>query len=484
MPSAAAASKASNGKASDGKVIEPRIRTSESGNRAYIEGKDILNMLVKYNGKFYVLVPDSLQRQPVVQGDSNSNTFLRQCYLVFGTITAVFLSYIWMSAVCRVHNDIHVEIHGVDAAPRLEKLVVGVFITFAIIAFAWLGVTLMNIGKVHDKKLQVKWLPGLLMAFAIGHFTVYMGAIGWEYPHVCEFNHWPTGRGFDYLHMEHVNWTGGDELDFGEWTADCDRVKICPLKGLTRYGDKFCTKGGRELFAMMAHSFPVFLGSGLYVFGGTISFTAELLDLVDMQDFFLLMLEDDVILNYWGRDMCDISGCTGKGTKLWRIIMLALLCSSFVITIRSCKKLGAVSSDQVEDLLGEVRETLLPRKLANRAIGPDAEKNWTAHARFFTLVCVNIPYFAIRTHCSWYYGIIGSTLIMKNLGCIVIDVAIVLYCGDIQAMEKSNPFLTKITRLAGLVGGVEDGAEGVDESGQVLRDLETSPILDQGQSPR
>merc|ERR1712176_58017 len=58
------------------------------------------------------------------------------------------------------------------------------------------------------------------------------------------------------------------------------------------------------------------------------------IDWFDIQDFFALFTEDDLIRNFWGRDMCEDAGCTGNSSWLWSIAMGFFFAASLqVITI-------------------------------------------------------------------------------------------------------------------------------------------------------
>jgi hypothetical protein len=314
--------------------------------------------------------------------------------------------------------------------------------------------------------MRVSLIIGAGVLF-VGVLAFTMGGVAWEYPEACEFTYWTDGHECDEQQI------AGDprrcEVKPGKEkvTVDCDRIEFC-LFGLWP-----CTSGAREFFAILAHALPA-VCLFMYKFGtahltiNPLNITLDLCDLVDVQDFWMLHLEDDVIINRWRKDVCkedsedDGSGCSGSFGIIWwatlvififaLVVMLALTFLKMTMTLASNSKLiGKLKSSFP---IGSISDE--DRVFDHTYSSLSSFATGTTMVIFFsvTSLVVNSLFLAHRLYLSSKGMSLASTLLLKNIACIYKDIVLLYHCGRAgNAVEKHpwiRPFLSVCEELTGV----------------------------------
>eukprot|EP00929_Paragymnodinium_shiwhaense_P014550 TRINITY_DN122461_c0_g1_i1.p1 TRINITY_DN122461_c0_g1~~TRINITY_DN122461_c0_g1_i1.p1 ORF type:complete len:474 (-),score=39.32 TRINITY_DN122461_c0_g1_i1:19-1440(-) len=287
----------------------------------------------------------------------------------------------------------------------------------------------------------------------IVQFQLYMAFVAWQYPYACDLME-VHGRGANV-----TTWRGGAWLqldvqstesltDAGgfDWDVECnDSVRVLG------------NRGGRETFALLSHLVP-FVFVMLYVMGiGPklgVNFAAMVIDFVDIQDFFAILLDDNMLLAYWDKgDVYDATGVAPEGGRLvWILVFTWFVIASIYISMFPIIKvlsvphanLGVISSSDVETPIDRpaVSPTTVGGSADSDSEDPKAPRAREAsalesHGRccgyevrpacasrlesVLSLFMIEIPFFILRIWCSMRMRIIVSSLLMKNMFSIIYD---------------------------------------------------------------
>jgi hypothetical protein len=194
-----------------------------------------------------------------------------------------------------------------------------------------------------------------LLLFLV-QFPAFQTVIAFMYPNECSFSK-ALGT-IDYIGKQIVNI---DNNTAGVPTSQERIIVECGLSPCAWFSvggpiNAFCgQQGGREWYASLCHvsalalvwavrkAFILNYHDGDRGAISTFDCTLIYINIFDIQDFFTLFLEDDVIRNFWGRDMCDTDyGCSGggwiygfipHGSGLWTFVLLSFWISNLALGI-------------------------------------------------------------------------------------------------------------------------------------------------------
>lgn len=283
--------------------------------------------------------------------------------------------------------------------------------------YFWLGNTIFLASLVCFLALSVANISksdhwDKIYAIAVGiyalQFPIYLTYIAFTYPYTCVFTEYTAGITY---HANHTDLAATNSTAQVKWAVDAT-VKICIFGDV--FGGWFCSNGGREFFSVLAHTIPIcFMICTCYVktFKADITLGRILADMVDITDFFLLLLEDDVILNYFGRDQCDgflcnNGGGTGKYHMLWWVILFIFWESNAVnlwLLVSKIQTMKVAADGEESERKGSRHKLNKKVRLWLRVIGLDG------------------AFLCIRLLCSGCYGVIASSLMLKIASLIIYD---------------------------------------------------------------
>eukprot|EP00929_Paragymnodinium_shiwhaense_P044846 TRINITY_DN22996_c0_g1_i4.p1 TRINITY_DN22996_c0_g1~~TRINITY_DN22996_c0_g1_i4.p1 ORF type:complete len:452 (+),score=66.99 TRINITY_DN22996_c0_g1_i4:72-1427(+) len=276
----------------------------------------------------------------------------------------------------------------------------------------------------------------------IVQFQLYMTLVAYQYPYTCELSAVQGGNGTNVTTFMAAGWqnleakrTMSLERAGGfDWDLECnDSVSVLG------------TRGGRETFALLSHLVP-FVFVMLYVMGIgptlRVNFAAMVIDFVDIQDFFAMLLDDNMILAYWNKaDMYKAEG----GKLVWTLVFNGFVLASIYISTFPIIKVLSVprskgetpscvsSSPVTPTLVGGPTEvhadvpkvcvTGLTTERYDRCFGYEVTPACASRLEAVLSLCmIEIPFFVLRLYCSMRMRIIASSLMMKNFFAIVYDV--------------------------------------------------------------
>eukprot|EP00927_Polykrikos_kofoidii_P039186 TRINITY_DN33620_c0_g1_i3.p1 TRINITY_DN33620_c0_g1~~TRINITY_DN33620_c0_g1_i3.p1 ORF type:complete len:530 (+),score=81.70 TRINITY_DN33620_c0_g1_i3:44-1633(+) len=236
-------------------------------------------------------------------------------------------------------------------APLVATIVFSVWVTSGV--FMCIVVACEKCIKRHSDEAFVLriWLGSFAMIFVwamIFQFQVYLAMIAWKYPYICELAAVtdPTANITVYLGGRTSAHTVGkstvQKAGGFDWDVECnDRVKVLGIRG------------GRETVALLSHAVPFIFACMYAVAIGSrlgISFNRMVLDFIDLQDFYSMLLDNNMILGYWGRaDVSDPHGNTYGGEIIWQVVFWWFIGASiYVCTFPILKVLSAQSAQTAE----------------------------------------------------------------------------------------------------------------------------------------
>jgi len=322
----------------------------------------------------------------------------------------------------------------------------------------------MGVGPGEEKDLHlnnpvVMLLIMVCMFFFLMQFFVYMGYAAWMYPYVCKFTLFSSGT--QYKGADVHDFENGETEPMTRMVVDCDDVFLLNW-----------VKDGREFFQVMAHLFPILFGFAFhFTFAGSLpllDMRKVFLDLVDVQDFYALLMEDDLLRNAWGRDMCDDGflglpqyRCSGKFNTLWYVIFGLFVAAACQITARTIlKSLYSAFSYQAlrKDMKGNDEDDQIIEEWILNAVGRKGPralfKRFKFLEHFTTIICLDLPFLCIRCMCSYRYCIFQNTLLIKNFFCVCLSVAALL-----QQTSRYQDILVNYPMLHALTSAWEDLAQ-------------------------
>jgi len=131
------------------------------------------------------------------------------------------------------------------------------------------------------------------------------------------------------------------------------------------------------------------------------SLSAICVDLMDWQDFTLTLIDGEVL-----------EGCVGKGSTPWFMILACCVVSFIVITCllvyEFTHSMGKISDEEEEE---KFDEALVVKAAAVDRLFSPSEK----YCVWASLIFIEIPFLAFRTYTTWEFGMVPSSLILKNL---------------------------------------------------------------------
>jgi hypothetical protein len=338
------------------------------------------------------------------------------------------------------------------------------------------GLLLIGISAVYLPN-AIGFTLGLLVYLV--QFPAFQTVVAFMYPYECTFSKalWTV----DYT-GEQI--TKIDNNTAGTWTPQ-ERISVeCALNPCVCLGfgaddavSGLCgEQGGREWYASLCHVSALILLWALrklFILNypdtrdaiSILNCTLIYINIVDIQDFFALFLEDDVIRNFWARDMCDTDPyhCSGGGWTygfiphgfgLWAFMLLSFWISNLALGVTIGNHihylLSQPSQTPLQDGVTELRlllqtsqtpmqdeATELP--LPTQTPTDEAEEGRNASlfkcilhclcvsaqgkAMMF-LLCIDGPFLVARTLSSMRYSILSSTLSMKNLAFILAELMV------------------------------------------------------------
>jgi hypothetical protein len=213
-------------------------------------------------------------------------------------------------------------------------------------------------------------------------------------------------------------------------------MKIClgTWFGLPQF---FCTQGGREFFALLCHFSPLMFALAVKSRSPNAKVLIPFLNMVDLQDFFLLLLDDNLIKNFWGRDSCDDERyrCSGRSSLTWTWIMIFFWTGSLA-TIHTIFGLRNIfeNSSQCRCSCPVGKQFVSLRRPLREAL---------CH-----LFLLDIPFLVLRFWCSLQFDIVASTLLLKNAS------GIILSCAEI--FNGSQPCMLSVYAY---LGGIDEEDE-------------------------
>lgn len=221
------------------------------------------------------------------------------------------------------------------------------------------------------------------------------------YPYGCEFYDYSgelniTLANLTTHRLYSFNGTTDEEGVFNNksWERDWDLVVDCNI----RMEMFWVWAGGRESLAILAHCFPLIWMVTLVLLAKVIDvkdvWGGIAADIVDLQDFFLLLLEDDLIVAYWEP---ALEGDAPK-SLYWLITVLFFMNGFYMLfwPFVSAFLLKLYPSDK-KTIQGIVNIV----------------------TRLASLLLCEIPFFWVRVYLSNKCNIIASSLVVKNVlsGC-------------------------------------------------------------------
>jgi hypothetical protein len=309
-------------------------------------------------------------------------------------------------------------------------------------------ITIVLIGFLAIPDNKLKRTVALLLFLA--QFPVYQTAIAFLYPYECTFS--KVYETIDYTGNEIRNIdnrSAGHHVSGEHILMQCG-MNPCAWFGLKGIVSGVCgEQGGREWYASLSHVTALALLWALrkaFILNypdvrGKISdfdITLIYINIVDIQDFFILFLEDDVIRNFWGRDMCDNPsyGCSGRGFVLWWFILFSLWTSYIALGFTLGNYIKHLISQPIEEEPGSQSQPLPRPASATSGVDSDEEENASeccicmqslylspqGKALMF-LFCIDLPFLVARTLCSMRYSVLSTSLSIKN---------IVFMCGELM----------------------------------------------------
>lgn len=352
---------------------------------------------------------------------------------IVGTCLQIVLAYAWLEAGLQSWTDL--DFHKPATCGALASG--GILNLVALIGVTW---------QTHPWRYTMAFMSFVLQ------FPLYMTLVALAYPFGCTFTFYERGVNFAGPQMKEMNITQGEINHEQHIAVDCG-IKICALGGL------WCTNGAREFFSLLCHSIPLLYA---FTFKAHIERTAAgkvhmailaiaFVNMVDIQDFFLLLLEDDIIKNYWGRDSCEIWGCTGRYRSLWWIIMV-FFWMACVLTFRSLMyvipfdALMKGSQDRCSSrqlpVIGK-GEATNQEEQQRKDEATNQEQELLCHA-MASFCFLDLPFLIVRCLCSYRYGIIASTLLLKNVSGVITALILIRYNGKMSLFAKEHEFWFKM----------------------------------------
>jgi len=163
-------------------------------------------------------------------------------------------------------------------------------------------------------------VAGIVFLFTmLAQFPINMMLVARQYPYVCEFSAVASGEAISYKgvrpagaspHLKALSYEPLHSTDDYDWDVECD-----PPHKILGF------RGGRMPIQLMSQFIPLvfFLmyASGIG-YKLRLSFQSMVVDSMDLQDFFLMLLDDELILGYWNKG--DMYGGGPGGKVEWTMI--------------------------------------------------------------------------------------------------------------------------------------------------------------------
>jgi len=309
----------------------------------------------------------------------------------------------------------------------------------------------------------------LVAALTLSQFQMYLGLLGWAYPYLVdpkalmntEFAYDPAVREFNFTDI-------AADMDWTFERKTMNSSSFVTAQGLTDH-----ILPSSEHVGLVAHCIPV-VAAMIYQFGlgsagvGMGSIGAIVVDFIDVQDFFLLLLENDIVVSYWSRPK-EINEAWGRDANfgkvnvtlsngethlfestqkrfeawqkeiikgntrlnwmldfdpegpyynyhLWKCIFVYFIVGSVYVAFWPVIEVGLTLVLRASDMDWKFAEGVKKKKRICKI-----RTRLLAIQAMLSLFCIEIPFFTLRFACSQYYGILMSSLFIKNAVSIVVD---------------------------------------------------------------
>lgn len=369
-------------------------------------------------------------------------------------LLCLLLAAAYYQAVCEVY-------HPSDYSPWAATLALGLFVVSGICFVATTGLegvlpdclrSEMLVSRLH----KGSGLSKMVFLFSmLVQFQIYMAMVAWQYPWACDFftvsedpGHVRTYRESNGR-LEIVDKASLDSVGGFDWDIECN-------DNLSVLG----TRGGREIISILSHVVP-FLFAGVYVVVVSsrlrLNFTGMVMNYIDVQDFFLLLLDENMILGYWNKaDVYRRTSATLGGYYIWRLVFIWFILASVHICVFPLIKIlsAPVPPDPVTTAVAHtvegtiigvlVPEAQVPETCADVVIEdieappavPDTASRRDGPGRCCgyqvlainrleaatSLAILDGPFFVLRVYCSMKLRILASSLLIKNLFSMVYNI--------------------------------------------------------------
>lgn len=257
-------------------------------------------------------------------------------------------------------------------------------------AFGLLGCILETCGQDGCKNMFEKAILLLPLCFCLCVVgpLVFLYNMALAYPYGCQFFEQLIEKQvvIDYAQGTHVMSPYNTTEDPG-FIADCEELTL------------FNSPTGKEPVAVLTHVLPILFSIIAFFLKSNINsdnfdLAGQIIDLVDLQDFFLLLIEDDIFMAFWS---------LGHEPWLWYLIVVLYFFNGVFLLFTPLMK-----------------SIFLP--------GPDADDDhkwyywlFLGAERLHSLFFIELAFLVIRMYCSHHMEIISSSLLIKNFFSAIFD---------------------------------------------------------------